>query len=100
LIRALFSGEKKTFQHVVMLRFPYEECFVLGLIARDGPTQCSLSAKDELLTIYIPTTPNPTTGFLVMRPRSDLIYLDMNTEDAIKYIVSCGVVQPQYRKII
>lgn len=98
LINALFSGEEKSFQHVVMLRFPYEECFVLGLVARDGPSECSLSAKDELLTIYIPTTPNPMTGFLVMRCKSDLIYLDMTTEDAIKYIVSCGVVLPSHVK--
>lgn len=100
LIHALFSGEKKSFEKVVMLRFPYEECFVLGLVAKESPKECSDSAKNNLLTIYIPTTPNPMTGFLVMRPKSDLIYLDMNTEDAIKYIVSCGVVQPQHRKEI
>lgn len=94
LINALFSGEKKTFQNVVLLRFPYESCFVLGLVANEGPEQCSASANEHLFTVFIPTTPNPTTGFLVMRRKSDLIYLDMNTEDAIKYIVSCGVVHP------
>ncbi len=98
LIQALFSGEKKSFQHVVMLRFPYEACFVLGLVARDAPQNCSASTQEDLVTIYIPTTPNPTTGFLVMRPKSDLIYLDMHTEEAIKYIVSCGVVAPPHNK--
>ncbi len=96
MINALFSGEKKTFQSVVMLRFPYEECFVLGLVARNSPETCCTMTKRELLTIYIPTTPNPTTGFLVMRPKEDLIYLEMLPEEAIKYIVSCGVVQPEY----
>jgi len=95
LIHALFSSEKKSFQSVVMLRFPYENCFVLGLVAHSGPERCSVAAKDELLTIYIPTTPSPITGFLVMRRKSDLIYLNMHVEDAIKYIVSCGVVVPQ-----
>lgn len=94
LIHAIFSGEKKSFQSVVMLRFPYEECFVLALVAREGPKQCCISTKQELVTVYIPTTPNPMTGFLVMRPKSDLIPLKMSTEEAIKYIISCGVVQP------
>ncbi len=95
MIQALFSGDKKTFQSVVMLRFPYEECFVLGLVARDSPEACCTATKEEMITVYIPTTPNPTTGFLVMRPKADLNYLKMHPEEAIKYIVSCGVVQPQ-----
>jgi uncharacterized membrane protein len=96
MIQGLFSGDKKTFQSVVMLRFPYDECFVLGLVARDSPATCCTATKQEMITVYIPTTPNPTTGFLVMRPKDDLIYLKMHPEEAIKYIVSCGVVQPQY----
>lgn len=95
LIQALFSGEKKSFQHVVLLHFPYESCFVLGLVAKESPQSCREHKDEESMTIYIPTTPNPTTGFLVMRRKADLIYLDMHPEEAIKYIVSCGVVLPE-----
>ena len=50
--------------------------------------------NSDLISVLVPTTPNPTTGFLLMLPRKDLIEIDMKPEDAIKYIVSCGVIVP------
>lgn len=97
IIKTLFVSDKNTFKQVVMVPFPRPDVFVLGLIARDSPKICSSAVGNELVSVFVPTTPNPTTGFLLMFKYSDLIPIDMKTEDAIKYIVSCGVIIPEVR---
>lgn len=94
IVKSLFGSKAGTFQQVVMIPFPYHGCYCIGLISREAPQTCSKSEKEELVSVFIPTTPNPTAGFLVMSPKSELIYLDMKNEEAIKYIVSCAVIQP------
>lgn len=94
IIKTLFVSDKNSFKQVVMVAFPRPGSYVLGLIARESPTSCSQAAKSDLVSVLIPTTPNPTTGFLLMFKKEELIYLDMKPEDAIKYIVSCGVIVP------
>jgi uncharacterized membrane protein len=88
IINTLFVSDKNSFQQVVLVPFPRPGVYVLGLISRESPKICS-----EAL---IPTTPNPTTGFLLMFKKEDLVFIDMRPEDAIKYIVSCGVIVPEY----
>jgi len=100
IIKTLFVTDKNSFKQVVMVPFPKEGSYILGLIARESPTLCSEAAGMELLSVLIPTTPNPTTGFLIMYPKSSILYLDMKPEDAIKYIVSCGVITPDHPKPI
>ena len=78
-----------------MVPFPRPDVFAIGLISRDSPEICSHTLDEDLVSVLIPTTPNPTTGFLLMYKRKDLILLDMKPEDAIKYIVSCGVIVPE-----
>ena len=95
IVKSFFNSKVNTFKQVVMIPFPYPGCYCIGLIARKAPETCSIAEHDELVSVYIPTTPNPTTGFLVMSHKSELIYLDMKNEEAIKYIVSCGVIVPQ-----
>lgn len=95
IIKTLFVSNKNTFKQVVMVPFPRPGVYAVGLIARDAPAQCSKVVNEDLVSVLIPTTPNPTTGFLLQYKRQDLIYIDMKTEDAIKYIVSCGVIIPE-----
>ncbi len=96
IVRSLFSTQKQSFKQVVLLKFPYGGAYCLGLIASDAPKTCSGSMQsDELVSVFIPTTPNPTTGYLVLCNKSDLTYLKMKTEEAIKYVVSCAVIQPE-----
>ncbi len=97
IIKTLFVSDKNAFKQVVMVPFPRKEVYVLGLIARESPAVCSEMAKEELISVFIPTTPNPTTGFLLMFKRADLIMVDMKPEEAIKYIISCGVIVPEYK---
>lgn len=95
IIQTLFSGEKNSFKQVVMVPFPYKGCYCLGLVTREAPRTCSQSQGVEMVSVFIPTTPTPTSGFLLMSPQSDLIELKMKPEQAIKYIVSCGVIHPE-----
>ena len=94
IIKTLFVSDSTSFKQVVMVPFPRTDTFVIGLVSKESPAICSAAAQDNLVSVLIPTTPNPTTGFLLMYPKKDLIYIDMRPEDAIKYIVSCGVITP------
>ncbi len=96
IIKTLFSKDKNSFRQVVMAPFPHSNAYVLGLVARESPQICETHVGTDLLSILVPTTPNPTTGFLLMYKKKDLIYLDLRPEDAIKYIVSCGVITPEH----
>ena len=97
IVQSLFSSQNGSFKQVVLLSFPYPGAYCLGLSASDAPKTCNQAAQNEMVSIFIPTTPNPTTGYIVMRKREDLVYLDMKSEAAIKYIVSCGVILPESR---
>jgi len=96
IIRTLFSKDKNSFRQVVMAPFPHSNAYVLGLVSRESPQICEDKVGADLMSILVPTTPNPTTGFLLMYKKEDLIYLDLRPEDAIKYIVSCGVITPEH----
>ena len=99
IIRTLFASDKKSFRQVVMVPFPHSNSYTLGLVSRESPKICEQGVGCELFSVLIPTTPNPTTGFLIMCKKADLIFLDISVEDAIKYIVSCGVIIPEHMSL-
>lgn len=94
IVQSLFANKGQALKQVVLLPFPNKDSYCIGLIASSSPKTCSEKTEKELLSVFIPTTPNPTTGFLVMIPKEELIYLEMTSEQAIKYVVSCAVIQP------
>ena len=96
IIKTIFVTDKTSFKKVVMVPFPKDGSYVIGLVSRESPKICSEKAKAEMVSVLVPTTPNPTTGFLLMYKKEELIYLDLKPEAAIKYIVSCGVITPEY----
>ena len=100
IIHTLFSSEKETFKKVVLVPFPRKGIYTLALISTDAPKVCSDKVGEPLVTVLIPTTPNPTTGFLIMYRQEDLIPIDMRPEQAIKYIVSCGMITPEKKPTI
>ncbi len=93
IVVSLFSDQQKAFQQVVLLPFPYKGSYCIGLISRDAPPSSSGPQLNQV-SVFIPTTPNPATGYMVMCDPSELIHLHMRPEEAIKYVVSCGVIQP------
>ncbi len=94
IIKTLFASEKNSFKQVVLVPFPHKGTYSVGLVARESPESCEKATGKEMVSVFVPTTPNPTTGFLLMFERKDLVFLDIKTEEAIKYVVSCGVIIP------
>jgi uncharacterized membrane protein len=92
----LFAPNNTSFNQVVLVSFPHEGCYVIGLVTRDAPSTYSEQTKQDLVSVFVPTTPNPMTGYLIACPKEDMILLNMKPEAAVKYIVSCGVIQPEY----
>lgn len=97
IIKTIFVTDKSSFKQVVMVPFPKPGTYVMGLVSRESPKVCSDKTGSELFSVLVPTTPNPTTGFLLMYKKEDMIFLDLKPEHAIKYIVSCGVITPEYQ---
>ena len=81
------DGAKKS---VVVLEYPRKGIWVVGFATKENKGEISKKTKEELVNIFVPTTPNPTSGFLLMVPKKDVIYLDMNFEEASRFIVSAG----------
>ncbi len=100
IIQTLFNKDATAFKQVVLAPFPRKDMFVLGLISGKAPTICSTAFGSKLISVLIPTTPNPTSGFLLLFKQEDLIYLDMKPEEAIKYIISCGSIVPEERVLL
>ncbi len=92
----VFSKSTATaFKQVVMIEYPRKGLYQLGFITGNGALEIESLTGEEILNIFVPTTPNPTSGMLVILPKSDVIVLEMSVEDAIKMILSGGVIIPQ-----
>jgi|TARA_B110000914_G_C15377524_1_gene406125 uncharacterized membrane protein len=81
------DGVKKS---VVILEYPRKGIWVVGFATKENTGEISKKTNEELVNIFVPTTPNPTSGFLLMVPKKDIIFLDMSFEDASRFIVSAG----------
>jgi uncharacterized membrane protein len=102
VVRSIFSGVTqftKSFQEdgsqnkkVVLVEFPRPGSWAVGFATNETDKPISTKISDNLISIFIPTTPNPTGGFLILVPKKDIIYLNMNFEDAMKFIISIGAV--------
>ena len=81
------DGAKKS---VVILEYPRKGIWVVGFATKENTGEISKKTNEELVNIFVPTTPNPTSGFLLMVPKKDIKYLDMSFEEASRFIVSAG----------
>ncbi|MSQ87512.1 MAG: DUF502 domain-containing protein [Alphaproteobacteria bacterium] len=98
IFEAVLSGSKPSFNEVVLVEYPRREMWTLGLVIGESYGEIQEKAKEKLFNVYLPTTPNPTSGYLVFLPRSQMIHLEMSVEDCMKMIVSGGIVTPPYKK--
>ena len=97
VIQTLFSSKTTSFKQVVLVPFPNAHTHSLGLITQEEISSLENSSLVDSVAVFIPTAPNPTSGFLIMVKRSQVTYLDMTVENAFKYVISCGVVAPVFR---
>ena len=90
------QGPQGSFQRVVLLEYPKNGVWMMGLVATRRADTFNLSPSDTLLSVFVPTTPNPTSGFLVLVPEEAVIETDYTVEEAFKFIVSSGIVGREF----
>ena len=88
-----FTKSDNSNKNVVLVEYPRKGIWAVGFATKKNSTEMSTKTKKELINVFVPTTPNPTSGFLLMVPKEDIIYLDLNFEEASKFIVSAGTSQ-------
>jgi uncharacterized membrane protein len=85
-----FAQTKGTKKSVVLIEYPRKGLWAVGFATKDNKGEISKKTNEQLVNVFVPTTPNPTSGFLLMVPKKDIVYLDMSFEEASKFIVSAG----------
>ena len=90
-----FANKKGKKKNEVLVQYPSKGSWAVGFATKDNKGEISKKTNDTLVNVFIPTTPNPTSGFLLMFPKKEVIYLDMSFEEASKFIVSAGTSNPK-----
>ena len=85
-----FSKKDDNKKSVVLIEYPRKGVWAVGFATKENTGEMAEKTNKELINVFVPTTPNPTSGFLLMVPKKDLIYLDVSFEQASKFIVSAG----------
>ena len=90
-----FSATNKTaFRTVVLVEFPHPGVYSIGFITSDQQEEVQVKTGQKVVAVFVPATPNPTSGFLLMVPAEKAIKLDMSVAEAIKYVISLGAILP------
>ena len=89
-----FTPKKKSKKSVVLIEYPRKGSWAVGFVTKENKGEISKKTNKNLVNVFVPTTPNPTSGFLLMFPKNEVIYLDMTFEEASKFIVSAGTSAP------
>lgn len=106
LVRPVYSGIKQlvfafdpqntvSFKKVVLVEFPRQGMYSVGFLTGEFPEAISPTHEIQLFTVFVPTTPNPTTGFFVMLPMKDITVVDLTQQEAMALIISGGIIQPE-----
>jgi len=90
-----FTSNKKRKKSVVLVQYPRKGTWAVGFATKDNRGEITKKTNVKLVNVFVPTTPNPTSGFLLMFPKNEIIYLDMSFEEASKFIVSAGTSVPK-----
>lgn len=92
IFETVMSQQSSAFRQVVLVQYPHKGVWVLGFITGDPGPEVQSHTDDEVIGVMVPTTPNPTSGYLLYYPVQDVVYLSMSVEEAMKIIISMGIV--------
>ena len=90
-----FTNKSDNKKSVVLIEYPKKGSWAVGFATKENKGEISKKTNKELINVFVPTTPNPTSGFLLMFPKEEVIFLDMTFEEASKFIVSAGTSDPK-----
>ena len=94
IVETFGKDNRAVFREVVLVEYPRKDCWVLGFVTAEGSSETESKIKKEITNVFVPTTPNPTSGFLLLVPKEDVIPLDMSVGDGMKMLISGGAVTP------
>lgn len=97
IFESVLRSETRSFREAVLVEFPRKGMWTLGFVIGESSFEISEKAGSPLFSVFVPTAPNPTSGYLVFLPRTDMSRLEMSVEDSMKMIVSGGIVSPANR---
>ncbi len=96
----VFSPSGQAFRQAVLVQYPRPGSWTIGFLTGTPGGEIAAHLGKDMVSLYVPTTPNPTSGFFLMVPKADVVELDMSVEDALKYLISIGVVAPTSPKTL
>jgi uncharacterized membrane protein len=94
----VLTDKGKSFKQVVLVEFPRKGIFSVGFITSEELEEVQARTEQDVVCVFVPTTPNPTTGFIVLVPRQEVVRLDMTVDEAFKMLLTLGVVVPRWQK--
>ena len=101
LVETVLSQSDKSFREACLIQYPRKGIWAIGFVSTDARGEIPGKAgEDDLVSVFLPTTPNPTSGFLLFLPRRDVVVLDMTVEEAAKLVISAGLVIPPTKEEI
>jgi uncharacterized membrane protein len=98
IMEAVLSTDAQSFRKVLLIEYPRKGVWSLAFLTSDNLGEVQAKTRGEVISVFIPTTPNPTSGFIIMVPKDEVIELDMAVEDGLKMIISLGVAVPPWQK--
>ncbi|MFW5431925.1 MAG: DUF502 domain-containing protein [Methylophilaceae bacterium] len=93
----LFSDSGNAFRKALLIEFPRKDSWTVAFLTGEPGGDVSNHLKGDFVSVYVPTTPNPTGGYFLMLPKADVVELDMSVDQALKYIISMGTVAPEVK---
>jgi uncharacterized membrane protein len=90
----LFSSSGQAFREAVLVQYPRQGAWTIAFVTGKPSGEVASHVGPDLVSVYVPTTPNPTSGFFLMMPRAEVVTLRMSVDEALKYVISMGVVAP------
>ena len=97
ILETVISTQSDAFREVILVEYPRKGLWVIGFVTGNTKGEVAECISDSMVNVFVPTTPNPTSGFLLFCPRKDVIFLKMTVEEAVKLVVSAGIVTPPNR---
>jgi uncharacterized membrane protein len=97
--KVFFTDKRTVFKSVVLIRYPHPDCYALAFITKEGQEYFNQLIAEELVNVFLPTAPNPTSGYLLLIPRRDVIPVDISVEEGLKMVISGGAVSAAARTL-
>jgi len=97
VIETFFSHDSRSFRKVLLVEYPRRDCWSIAFLSGDPVGEVQDKTEKHVLTVFVPTAPNPTSGFVIMVPQDEVIELDMSVEEGFRMVISLGVVVPKSR---